>query len=43
MSTYIKPTLKQDPNRVIIHVDKNALRTGQDPETNAKPIKHYQT
>ena len=37
--TYIQPPLKRDhPDRVIIHVDTNDLRSSQDPETIAKNI-----
>ena len=39
MKTYIiQPPLKRDPDRVIIHVDTNDLRSSQDPETIAKTI-----
>ena len=38
MKTYIQPPLKRDPDRVIIHVGKNDLRSSQDPETIAKNI-----
>ena len=39
MKTYIiQPPLKRDPDRVIIHVDTNDLRSSQDPETIAKNI-----
>ena len=38
MKTYIQPPLKRDPDRVIIHVDTNDVRSGQDPETIAKNI-----
>ena len=36
--TYIQPTLKCDPDRVIIHVGTNDLRSSQDLETIAKNI-----
>ena len=36
--TYIQPTLKCDPDRVIIHVGTNDLKSSQDPETIAKNI-----
>ena len=38
MKTYIQPPLKCDPDRVIIHVGTNDLRSSQDPETIAKNI-----
>ena len=39
MKTYIiQPPLKRDPDRVIIHVDTNYLRSSQDPEAIAKNI-----
>ena len=38
MKTYIQPPLKRDPDRVMIHVGKNDLRSSQDPETIAKNI-----
>ena len=38
MKTYIQPPLKRDPDRVIIHVATNDLRSSQDPETIAKNI-----
>ena len=38
MKTYIQPPLKRDPDRVIIHVGTNDLRSNQDPETIAKNI-----
>ena len=36
--TYIQPPLKRDPDRVIIHVGSNDLRSSQDPVTIAKNI-----
>ena len=33
MKTYIQSPLKRDPDRVIIHVGTNNLRSSQDPET----------
>ena len=33
MMTYIKPPLKHNPDRFIIHVGTNDLRSNQDPET----------
>ena len=36
MRTYIKPPLKRDPNRVIIHVGTNDLRSSQAPKSIAK-------
>ena len=36
MKTYIQPPLKRDPDRVIIHVGTNDLRSSQDPVTIAK-------
>ena len=38
MKTYIQLPLKRNPNRVIIHVGKNDLRSSQDPETIVKNI-----
>ena len=38
MKTYIQPPLKRDPDRVIIHVGTNDLRSNQDPVTIAKNI-----
>ena len=38
MKTYIQPPLKRDPNRIIIHVGTNDLRSSQDPVTTAKNI-----
>ena len=38
MKSYIQPPLKRDPDRVIIHVGTNDLRSSQDPETIAKNI-----
>ena len=38
MKTYIQPPPKRDPDRVIIHVGTNYLRSSQDPETIAKNI-----
>ena len=34
----LQPPLKRDPDRVIIHVGTNDLRSSQDPETIAKNI-----
>ena len=39
MKTYIQPPLKRDPDRVIIHVGTNDLRSSQDPVTIAKNIR----
>ena len=36
MKTFIKPPLKRVPDRVIIHVDTNDLRSSQDSATIAK-------
>ena len=36
--TYIKPLLKRNPDRFIIHVGTNDLRSNQDPKTIAKNI-----
>ena len=36
--TYVQPPLKRDPDRVIIHVGTNELRSSQDPVTIAKNI-----
>ena len=38
MKTCIEPPLKRDPDRVIIHVDTNDLRSSQDRVTIAKNI-----
>ena len=38
MKTYIQPPLKRDPDRIIIHVGTNDLRSNQDPVTIAKNI-----
>ena len=38
MKTYIHPPLKGDPDRVIIHVGTNDLRSSHDPVTIAKSI-----
>ena len=38
MKAYIQPPLKRDPDRVIIHVGTNDLRSNQDPVTIAKNI-----
>ena len=38
MKTYIQPPLKRDPDRVIIHVGTNDLRSNQDLVTIAKNI-----
>ena len=38
MKTYIQPPVKKDPDRVIIHVGINDLRSSQDLETVAKNI-----
>ena len=38
MKTYIQSPLMRDPDRVIIHVGTNDLRSSQDPETIAKNI-----
>ena len=38
MKTYIQTPVKKDPDRVIIHVGTNDLRSSQDPETVAKNI-----
>ena len=38
VKTYIQPPLKRDPDRIIIHVGTNELRSSQDPETIAKTI-----
>ena len=38
MMTYIKPPLKNNPDRFIIHVRTNNLRSNQDPETIARNI-----
>ena len=38
IKTYIQPPLKRDPDRVIIHVGTNDLRSSQDPVTIAKNI-----
>ena len=39
IKTYIQPPLKRDhPDRLIIHVDTNDLRSSQDPETIAQNI-----
>ena len=39
MRTYIKPPLKRNPSRVIIHAGTNYVRSSQDPQTIAKNIK----
>ena len=36
--TYVQRPLKRDPDRVIIHVGTNELRSSQDPVTIAKNI-----
>ena len=38
MVTYIKPPLKRNPDRFIIHVGTNDLRSDQDPEIIARNI-----
>ena len=38
MMTYIKSPLKRNPERFIIHVGKNDLRSDQDPETITRNI-----
>ena len=38
MMTYIKPPLKWNPDRFIIHVGTNDLRSNQEPETIARNI-----
>ena len=38
MKTYIQPPLKHNPDRVIIHVGRNDLRSSQDPVTITKNI-----
>ena len=38
MKAYIRPPLKRNPDRVIIHIGTNDLRSSQDPETIAKNI-----
>ena len=38
MKTYIQLSLKRDPDRVIIHLGRNDLKSCQDPETIAKDI-----
>ena len=38
MKTYIQPSLKRDPDLVIINVGTNDLGSSQDPETIAKNI-----
>ena len=38
MMTYIKPPLKRSPDRFIIHVGTNDLRSHQNPETIARNI-----
>ena len=38
MKTYIQLSLKRDPDRVIIHLGRNDLKSSQDPETIAKDI-----
>ena len=38
MMRYIKPPLKRNPDRFIIHVGKNNLRSDQDPETITRNI-----
>ena len=38
MMTYIKPPLKRNPDRFIIHVGTNDLRSNQDAETIARNI-----
>ena len=38
MMTYIKPPLKRNPYRFIIHVETNDLRSNQEPETIARNI-----
>ena len=38
MKAYIRPPLKRTPDRVIIHIGTNDLRSSQDPETIAKNI-----
>ena len=38
MKTYIQSPLMRDPDRVIIHVGTNDLRSSQDPEITAKNI-----
>ena len=38
MMKYIQPPLKRNPDRFIIHVETNDLRSNQDPETIARNI-----
>ena len=38
MMTYIIPPLKRNPDRFIIHVGTNDLRSNQDPETIGRNI-----
>ena len=38
MKNYIQPPLKRDPDRIIIHVGTNRLRSSQDLETITKNI-----
>ena len=38
MKTYIQPPLKRDLDRVIIYLDTNELRSGQEPVIIAKNI-----
>ena len=38
MMTYIKPPLKWNPDRFIIHLGTNDLRSNQEPETIARNI-----
>ena len=38
MMTYIKPPLKRNPDRFIIHVGTNDLRSNQNAETIARNI-----
>lgn len=40
MKTHIKPSLKNNPDRIIIHASTNDLRSTQDPETIAESIIH---
>ena len=38
LMTYIKTPLKRNPDRFIIHVEKNDLRSDQQPGTTARNI-----
>ena len=40
MKTHIKPSLKNNPDRIIIHASTNDLRSTQDSETTAESIIH---